>query len=290
MDEDLERLLPLLGDYLCNRPRAITAQDMATLTADGLPAEEAWRLLLVALVGLDTVDDPADRALYRRCFSKMCHVLDAEAVRQDPYLATIRFPEASDGVWRFTQERYAPWEAFVCDDFRTLADGRTLPQIGCFAEAFAYPAVLENGRLWMSVTPNEMATIRPVAEAAFGETVALGLGLGYFAFMALQNPNVRRVTVVERSSEALRLFERYLLPQFPRRECLRLVQADAFTWMQEAYPKMQPDFLFADLWHDVSDGLSMARKLRPLAAPSPRTVYHAWIEKTMAVYDETFSK
>ena len=49
MDEDLERLLPLLGDYLCNRPRAITAQDMATLTADGLPAEEAWRLLLAAL-------------------------------------------------------------------------------------------------------------------------------------------------------------------------------------------------------------------------------------------------
>ena len=40
MDEDLERLLPLLGDYLCNRPCAITAQDMATLTADGLPAEE----------------------------------------------------------------------------------------------------------------------------------------------------------------------------------------------------------------------------------------------------------
>ena len=30
MDEDLERLLPLLGDYLCNHPRAITAQDMAT--------------------------------------------------------------------------------------------------------------------------------------------------------------------------------------------------------------------------------------------------------------------
>lgn len=98
MDEDLERLLPLLGNYLCNRPRAITAQDMATLTADGLPAEEAWRLLLAALVGLDTVDDPADRALYRRCFPKMCHVLDAEAVRQDPYLATIRFPEASDGA------------------------------------------------------------------------------------------------------------------------------------------------------------------------------------------------
>ena len=142
----------------------------------------------------------------------------------------------------------------------------------------------------MSVTPNEMATIRPVAEVSFGETVALGLGLGYFAFMALQNPNVRRVTVVERSSVALRLFERYLLPQFPRRECLRLVQADAFTWMQEVYPKMQPDFLFADLWHDVSDGLSMARKLRPLAAASPRTVYHAWIEKTLAVYDATFSQ
>ena len=104
----------------------------------------------------------------------------------------------------------------VADDLRAYPDGAVLPVLGYFAQPFAYPVLTENGREWMTATPNEINTIRPMAEAAHGHVLTLGLGLGYFAFHALLNPRVERVTAVERSADAIRLFRERILPAFPR--------------------------------------------------------------------------
>ena len=283
--DDSQRMLSLAARLLCDFPGAVTAEDLKPLTDVGVSPDEAWRLCLAALCGLDVADDADDRAFYHRMFVPSLRVLDAAEHRADPYLQRIRFPgNVSGGTWTFRHQQYAPWEAFVCDDLRTLPDGRVLPQLGCFPTAFDYPAALENGRIYMTVTPNETATIRPEAARAFGHTVALGLGLGYFAFMALGNPRVTHVTVVERSADVIELFTRRLLPQFPRPECLTLIHADAFDWMRDQLSRIRPDFLFGDLWHDVSDGLPLWQELQGFEPLSPQTVYAYWIEKTLRCY------
>jgi hypothetical protein len=46
-----------------------------------------------------------------------------------------------------------------------------------------FPALLENDRIWMTITPNEIEImIKPVDEA-FGHVLTYGLGLGYYAYM-----------------------------------------------------------------------------------------------------------
>ncbi|MCI7027860.1 MAG: hypothetical protein MR914_07320 [Clostridiales bacterium] len=186
------------------------------------------------------------------------------------------------GAFELGYASYRPYELFVADDLRAYPDGAVLPVLGYFTRPFAYPVLTENGREWMTATPNEINTIRPMAEAAHGHVLTLGLGLGYFAFHALLNPRVERVTAVERSADAIRLFRERILPAFPRPECLTILQADAFAAAPALYQSGQYDFVFADLWHDAADGLPMYELLKQMEVPGPE--YRYWIEKTLEFY------
>lgn len=186
------------------------------------------------------------------------------------------------GAFELGYASYRPYELFVADDLRAYPDGAVLPVLGYFTRPFAYPVLTENGREWMTATPNEINTIRPMAEAAHGHVLTLGLGLGYFAFHALLNPRVERVTAVERSADAIRLFRERILPAFPRPERLTILQADAFAAAPALYRSGQYDFVFADLWHDAADGLPMYERLKHMEVPGPE--YRYWIEKTLEFY------
>lgn len=186
------------------------------------------------------------------------------------------------GAFELGYASYRPYELFVADDLRAYPDGAVLPVLGYFTRPFAYPVLTENGREWMTATPNEINTIRPMAEAAHGRVLTLGLGLGYFAFHALLNPRVERVTAVERSADAIRLFRERILPAFPRPERLTILQADAFAAAPALYQSGQYDFVFADLWHDAADGLPMYERLKQMEVPGPE--YRYWIEKTLEFY------
>ena len=186
------------------------------------------------------------------------------------------------GAFELGYASYRPYELFVADDLRAYPDGAVLPVLGYFTRPFAYPVLTENGREWMTATPNEINTIQPMAEAAHGHVLTLGLGLGYFAFHALLNPRVERVTAVERSADAIRLFRERILPAFPRPEHLTILQADAFPAAPALYRSGQYDFVFADLWHDAADGLPMYERLKKMEVPGPE--YRYWIEKTLEFY------
>lgn len=186
------------------------------------------------------------------------------------------------GTFALSDAAYRPYELFVADDLRAYPDGAVLPVLGYFTRPFTYPVLTENGREWMTATPNEINTIRPVAEAAHGRVLTLGLGLGYFAFHALLNPRVESVTAVERSEDAIRLFRERLLPLFPRAERLTLLHVDAFEAAPVLYRSGKYDFVFADLWHDVGDGLPMYERLKRMEVPG--LDYHYWIEKTLEFY------
>ena len=277
-----ERLLRLLSGYLSRFAADISAEMVGELVAAcGIGQEEAFALLLAGRLGLDAAG--ADRAFYARYLRPCLRLLDAEVYRADAYYRAVRVPNLKREGWELKQAAYRPFETFVCGDYRETADGRVLPQIGCFAEAFEYPAVLENGREWMTVTPNEIETMRAPVARARGHVLAFGLGLGYFAFMAAQKEQVESVTVIERERAIIELFRETLLPQFPHGEKIRVVQADAFEYAR-ALPEGAFDFAFTDLWHDVSDGLPMQRAMRALLERVSGLDAAYWIEDTMRWY------
>lgn len=279
--------LELMSGYLTQHPRFITARDVDEVAACGVAREEAVVQLLCAACGLDA-RSPLDRRMIEQYVRPSLARLEPEPLLQNPYMRCIRFPQAVQGRWEMTRMAYEPYELFVRDDLLCLPDGREIPRLGYFDRRFAYPAVLEGGREWMTVTPNEVATMSPALSQVRGRVAVMGLGLGYFAFMASEKNDVRAVTMVERDADVIALFERHLLPQFAHREKVRLVRADAFDLAQAGLDGF--DCAFVDLWHDVSDGAPMYLRMKALEARSPGVRFFYWIETSIRCFLRSLGK
>jgi hypothetical protein len=133
----------------------------------------------------------------------------------------------------------------------------------------------------MSVKPNEVETMKAPLASSHGKVLTLGLGMGYFTFHASQKANVDSVTVVERDPDVISLFKEHILPQFPNKEKIRIIQADAFVYMEKELPQTRFDYFFADLWHDPSDGLPLYLRLRRMQKQLGGTDWDYWIEPSL---------
>lgn len=278
-------VLELLSKFLTFTPDAVQYPDMREIMEScRVTADYAFAVLLAGACGVDIGDRGPGREFFENYFVPIVRRLDPETYRADPYYRNISIPEIRAHRWEMRLERCRSCQAFVRDDMTELPDGRVLPAIGFFECEFEYPAVFEEGREWMTVTPNEIETMKGAVQAASGHVLTFGLGLGYFTYMASLKPDVESVTVVERDEEAIGLFTAHILPQFPDAGKVRVVQDDAFGWAREHLPGGGYDFVFTDLWHDVSDGIGLYLRMKELEGLSPGSRFMYWIEKTINIY------
>lgn len=270
-----------MAEYIDETPTAITPALMKDADPDGaLPEEALYAAFMAGFAGI-----PEDDRTLSDYFMDAVRGLDISAYEQNPYLRTIRFPDMASEHWKFTHYAYRPFEAFIRDDISTDENLREVPQVGYFRERFRYPAVEQDGREWMAVKPSEIETMRPAVDMASGRVVTFGLGLGYFAFMASEKPEVESVDVVERDAEIISMFRQHILPQFPHRDKIRTIRNDAFEYMRSGMPAGRYDYAFVDLWHDTSDGLELYLKSKKeearLKDGGTDTGFIYWVERSL---------
>lgn len=218
-----------MSEFINETPCAITERLMKEADPSGeLPEEILYAAFMAGFCGISE-----DDTTINGYFHDAVHCLETRKYRDNPYLKNIKFPDTATRHWKFTHYSYRPYEAFICNDIDIDKNLREVPQIGFFRERFAYPAVEQDGREWMAVKPSEIETMRAPIEEANGRVVTFGLGLGYFAYMVSEKPDVTSLDIVERSEEAIALFERHILPQFPNKEKIRIIRSDAFWFLNE---------------------------------------------------------
>lgn len=281
---DNHRVFALLSNYLNNASDFINKEEIEEIVKCGVSYEYAFALILAAAFGLDIVDNVADQDLFNNYFIKMVHRLDANEYYGNPYYHNIKIPTIKEGNSELKHEKYKPFEGFVCNDIIQTEEGRQIPQIGFFETEFTFPVVLEKDRLWMSIIPNEIETMKEAVDKGFGKVLTFGLGLGYYSYMTSQKDNVQSVTVVESNQDVIDLFKKYILPQFQNSDKIRLIKADAFEYAQKQMTNGKYDFVFTDLWHDVSDGIGLYLKMKKYEKQCPDTVFTYWIEKSILCY------
>lgn len=253
-----------MSEFINETPCAITERLMKEADPSGeLPEEILYAAFMAGFCGISE-----DDTTINEYFHDAVHCLETRKYRDNPYLENIKFPDTATRHWKFTHYSYRPYEAFICNDIDIDIDKnlREVPQIGFFRERFAYPAVEQDGREWMAVKPSEIETMREPIEEATGKVVTFGLGLGYFAYMVSEKPDVTSLDIVERSEEAIALFEEHILPQFPNKGKIRIIRCDAFEFLSENMwqdaRQERYDYAFIDLWHDTADGLEMYLKAK----------------------------
>lgn len=249
-----------------------------------LPVPQAYSFILCAALGFDT-DNEFDKKLWENYSPFMLHHLDEGDFMSDPYYMAVKINSGKKiGDWELREDILPPYSAFVCDDPLTFPDGRVIPQIGFFDSEFRFLSVLQRDREWMTMMPNELVTQREPIKKAKGRVCTYGLGLGYFAFMCARKEEVESVTIVELDDNVIALFKEMLLPNFINPEKIEIVKADAFEFAKNEAPKRNFDYIFADIWHDPSDGVEAYKKFKELEHLCPNTKFDYWIEKTLKLY------
>lgn len=272
------RITRMFSDLLGLYPEIITSEMIDALTEDGeTTREEAVVALLSEIFGLD-FDNSEDRVIIRDYLTPSVRILDKTKYENNPYYKNIKLDNITDGNWEIRLESYEPYRAVICDDMILCDDMREIPPLGFFTEKFNFPAILEGGNEWMTLTPVDLDTCEEAISAARGRVVTFGLGLGYYAYMASEKKDVESVTVVELSSDVIRLFEKYILPQMPNGHKIKIVNADAFEYAEKIMPNEHFDIAFVDTWRDASDGAPMYERMGALEKLSPDTKFLYWIE------------
>lgn len=273
------RVTRMYAEYLERYPELISADMITALTEDGgITKEEALVALLSEIFALDFSRGGDDRTLIMDYLTPSVRLLDAKKYEQNPYYKNIMIENVTDGNWELRWEKYSPYQAVIAGDMIINEDFSEVAPLGFFTEEFRFPAVLENGNEWMTLTPVDLDTSEEAINEAHGRVVTFGLGLGYYAYMASEKECVESVTVIEKSADVIRLFKKHILPQFPNKEKIRIIESDAFEYAEKTMPKENFDIAFVDTWRDASDGAPMYERMKRLEPLSPSTKFIYWIE------------
>lgn len=278
------KIFECLSYYLNYHSDFIDSKMINELCEIGLSRQEAFCYLISSFFELDLENDD-DRKLFNEYIKKMVKELDDKDYTSNLYYRNIKcFNNIKIGNCELKYDYYKPYEGFVYDDIEMSFDGKQLPKIGFFSTKFKYPAIYENNRLWMSITPNEINTMNEAITEASGDVLTYGLGLGYYQYMVSMKDEVRSVTIVEKNQDIIDLFEKNILPLFKYKEKVKIIKNDAFCFAEKEIKNHKFNFVFVDLWHDVSDGIKMYKKMKEYEKNLPNATYRYWIEKTIKCY------
>ena len=182
----------------------------------------------------------------------------------------------SYGKYNLKKVAYEPYQLFALDDIE-VKDNKEISKVGYFDKPFPYFALFEGKNLWMSLNPNEINTMASSIERAKGRALVLGLGMGYITYMLSNKKNVSSVTVIERNKENIALFKKHLLPLFPNKEKVTIIEDDAINFVKHYY---KYDYIFADLWFDAEDGLEYYLKLSEIEKKNNIKIDY-WLETSL---------
>lgn len=208
---------------------------------------------------------------------------DGSTVKKNPYYEQIHISPDKENCIALATADYLPYEFFQTFPRYKKENPFLYGEAGFFKKRMTFPVILENNRVWMSVVPSEIRSMEKDIEAAKGKVITYGLGLGYYAFMASEKEEVESVTVVEMNRDVISLFKRNILPQFPNKEKIRIIEADAFAFIEKQEDGIY-DTAFSDFWSGVDDGLDLYLRFMAKTARFAKTKHSYWIETCFMEY------
>ena len=215
--------------------------------------------------------------IYQTHIASNVFSIDKNEFENNPYYQQIKPKEIKNKNYSLTYDFYTPYELFSYDDITVDENYHEQTKIAYFKDEFKFLVLNYKDVTWMSITPNEIKTMEPAIEKAKGDIIVFGLGLGYFAFMTSLKQEVKSVTIVENDINIINIFKENLLPLFPQKSKIKIVQADALEVIKKPLPY---DFAFVDLWHSVEDGLELFLKFKKIESQNQDVEFSYWLSNS----------
>jgi hypothetical protein len=199
---------------------------------------------------------------------------------KSPYNSRIRLDRIEEKGFRLSKETIRSNELFSVSAIHPDEEGELDDWMTLRALDKPYDATFlwQGDEVWMLDAPSEANTMDPYASKAKGNVLTFGLGIGYFIYMAMRNPKVKSITVIERSPAVIAMFRKYLLPQFPSDIVVTIREGDAFDYFNASYIS-NFDYVFVDIWQSNDDGFRLIERLLNQYLP-PFETTDFWIESS----------
>ena len=205
--------------------------------------------------------------------------VDLEKYNNNPYKNNVKPQDCSVFGYKLHYLSYPSGSYFPLDDIKVDEANyyKEETHLGIAKEGYKFLTLSKNNNIWMCITPNEIETMKPHVDKAKGSIITFGLGLGYYAYMASLKDNVKSVTIIEKDENIINLFNEHLLPFFPYKDKIKIINKDALSYIKDT--KLRDyDYAFFDLWHNAEDGLPLYLKIKELDIIPPTSF---WIEESL---------
>lgn len=219
-----------------------------------------------------------DEEIYKSRILPSFKEIDISKYKNNPYYKNINIKNVKQGDYSLVNDHYSPYEIFAYKDMSVSSNYEENNSLSFFEEEFNFPAINYKDVTWMSITPNEIETMEKAVNEASGKVVVYGLGLGYFPYMISLKEDVKEITIVEIDENIIKLFKEHILPQFKSKEKIKIINEDAFKYMQESHSF---DYSFIDLWHDPLDGIELFLKCKKSEKTNRKYFY--WLESSFYI-------
>lgn len=209
-----------------------------------------------------------------------------EVYISNPYYKNIIVDNKNYKKWSLHTESYSPYELFPLDDLESDENDYFLEKLkfGFMDEEFPFLSVTEDSTIWMSVIPHEIETMKKGIKNAHGNVITFGLGLGYFAYMTSIKEEVKSVTIVEKDNNVISLFVKFILPLFSKKDKIKIIQEDAFTFLKNKSNFKDIDYAYVDIFHGAEDGVFSYIKFKQEEKNFPFIKFDYWLEESLIAY------
>ena len=132
----------------------------------------------------------------------------------------------------------------------------------------------------MSDAPFEKRTNSYVIYRSNGKVLVAGLGIGLILFPMNDKPEVKEITVIEKSKDVIDLVWPFIKEKLPK---VKVINADIFEWSR---PKAKWDIIYFDIWPDIcGDNYNDMKRLHQkfkhnLNRANPNCLMESWERET----------
>ncbi|KKN36925.1 hypothetical protein LCGC14_0768480 [marine sediment metagenome] len=165
------------------------------------------------------------------------------------YWPVLDIPEGVEGAYSIKHLHFKVGHKFHTATARTALFGQQSKAVKFDKRVRFHQLVQEDQGVWMTDEPVEQAQANNILEGYYGTVLVGGLGLGYAAANLAANPDVEQVTVVEISSEVIKLVNQHLPDDDGK---ITVVCADLFEYLKDRTPGTF-DMAFYDIWQSDSE-------------------------------------
>ena len=156
--------------------------------------------------------------------------LNAYAFQNEPYLRNVDLKEVKLNDISIKKIVYEENEFCFTNVYSQDENLLRKYSIGVFDGIVNTYDMYENDKLIATINPMEINIRANALKNVDKNVLVVGLGLGYFPYMASLKKDVNKITIIEENEDVIRIFKENILPFFENKEKIAIVHDDVTNY------------------------------------------------------------